>query len=274
MREGKRPVAVGFFFSLGHSTVVVLASVAVAATAAAFKDRLDAVHSIGGVIGTLVSAGFLLIIAIINIFIFRSMYRTFQRVKAGGRYVEDDLNLLLAQPGFFARIFRSLFNLIDLSWKMYPLGFLFGLGFDTATEVGLLGISVAEASKGLPIWSILVFPALFAAGMSLVDTTDGIMMLGAYGWAYMKPIRKLYYNMTITFVSVAVALIVGGIEALGLIGSSFGLRGWLWESLDSLNSNFGVIGFSIVGLFILSWLVSFLIYRARAYDEIEGEIAE
>lgn len=148
------------------------------------------------------------------------------------RYVEDDLNLLLAQRGFFARMFRSLFNVIDHSWKMYPLGFLFGLGFDTTTEVGLLGISAAKASNGLPIWSILLFPALFAAGMSLVDTTDGVMILGAYGWAYMKPIRKLYYNMAITFVSVVVALVVGGIEALGLIGSSFGLTGRLCRATN------------------------------------------
>ena len=139
----------------------------------------------------------------------------------GEPYVDEDLDMLLASRGFLARIFRPLFRLITQSWHMYPLGFLFGLGFDTATEVGLLGISAAEAAQGLPIWSILVFPALFTAGMSLIDTTDSILMLGAYGWAFVKPIRKLYYNMTITFVSVVVALLVGGIEALGLIGDQF-----------------------------------------------------
>ena len=274
MQEGKRPVGVGFFFSLGHSTIVVLASVAVAVTATAFKDQFDNLQSIGGVIGTLVSAGFLLLIAVVNLVIFLGVYRTFRRVRAGGAYVEEDLDMLLSQRGFLARIFRPLFKMIGSSWQMFPLGFLFGLGFDTATEVGLLGISAAEASKGLPIWSILVFPALFTAGMSLIDTTDGVLMLGAYGWAFVKPIRKLYYNMTITLVSVIVALIVGGIEALGQIGDSLGLKGWLWESLDSLDENFGTIGFVIVGIFVLGWIASYLVYRAKAYDEIEVSASE
>ena len=157
--------------------------------------------------------------------ILASVYRTFQRVKAGGRYVDEDLDLILSQRGFFGRIFRRLFRLIGKSWHMYPLGFLFGLGFDTATEVGLLGISATEASKGLPIWSILVFPALFTAGMALVDATDSILM-GGYGWAFVKPIRKLYYNMTITFVSIVVALLIGGIEALGLVATNSRCRAW------------------------------------------------
>jgi high-affinity nickel-transport protein len=152
---------------------------------------------------------------------------------------------------------------------MYPLGFLFGLGFDTATEVGLLGISAAEASKGLPIWSIMVFPALFTAGMALVDSTDSILMLGAYGWAFVKPIRKLYYNMTITFVSVVVAVLIGGIEALGLIGDRFKLQGTVWDSIGTLNANFNMLGFVIIGVFVVSWLGSYLIYRFNRYDEIE-----
>ncbi|MEP7087458.1 MAG: HoxN/HupN/NixA family nickel/cobalt transporter, partial [Gemmatimonadota bacterium] len=218
MADGKRPIGVGFFFSLGHSTVVVLASVAIAITATALTRRFAAFHAIGSMIGTLVSALFLLVIAIMNVFILVSVYRTFHRVRAGGRYVEEELDVLLSGGGFLARIFRPLFGMIRESWHMYPLGFLFGLGFDTATEIGLLGISAAEASKGMPIWSIMVFAALFTAGMSLVDTADSVMMASAYGWAFVKPIRKLYYNMTITFVSVIVALLVGGIEALGLVG--------------------------------------------------------
>jgi high-affinity nickel-transport protein len=273
MQEGKRPVAVGFFFSLGHSTIVILASVVVAATAASFKDQIESVHDVGGVIGTLVSAIFLLVIAIINVFILTGVYRTFQHVKAGGYYVEEDLNMLLAKGGFLARIFRPLFRMISRSWHMYPLGFLFGLGFDTATEVGLLGISAAEASKGLPIWSILVFPALFTAGMSLIDTTDSVVMSGAYGWAFVKPIRKLYYNMTITFVSVIVALIVGGIEALGLIGDQLNLSGPFWDAIGGLNDNFGTIGYVIIGIFILSWVISVVVYRAKRYDEIEVQTA-
>ena len=271
MQDGRRPVAVGFFFSLGHSTVVVLASVAIAATAMAFKSRFDLFESVGGFIGTLVSALFLLVIAGMNLVILAAIFRTFRRVKAGGSYTEGELNLLLVGGGLFARLFRPMFRLIQKSWHMYPLGFLFGLGFDTATEIGLLGISGAEAAHGMPIWSILVFPALFTAGMSLVDTTDGILMLGAYGWAFVKPIRKLYYNMTITFVSVLVALLIGGIETLGLIGNQFGLRGPFWRGIGALNDNFGTIGYLIIAIFIVSWIVSAIIYRARGYDRLEAE---
>jgi high-affinity nickel-transport protein len=167
------------------------------------------------------------------------------------------------------RIFRSLFRLINKSWQMYSVGFLFGLGFDTATEVGLLGISATQASKGLPIWSILVFPALFTAGMILVDSIDSILMLGAYGWAFIKPIRKLYYNITITAVSVVVALVIGGIEALGLIGDQLSLKGMFWDWIGSLNDNFNTIGFIVVGVFVVSWIVSIIIYRMNRYDEIE-----
>ena len=269
MQEGKRPVAVGFFFSLGHSTIVMLASVAIAAAAMAFNNRFDAFQSVGGAIGTLVSALFLLAIAAMNIVILISVYRTFQRVKAGAPYVDEDLNVLLAGRGLLARLFRPMFRLIQRSWQMYPLGFLFGLGFDTATEVGLLGVSAAQASHGLSIWSILVFPALFTAGMSLVDTTDSILMLGAYGWAFIKPIRKLYYNMTITLVSVLVAVLVGGIEALGLVGGQFRLNGRFWDGIGALNGNFGSIGYLIIAVFVLSWIASAVIYRTRGYDRLE-----
>ena len=268
MQEGKRPVGVGFFFSLGHSTIVVLASVAIAATATAFKDKMDYLHGVGGVIGTAVSASFLIAIAIMNIFILLAIYRTFQHVKAGGAYVDEDLDLLMARGGFMARIFRPMFRLIMRSWQMYPLGFLFGLGFDTATEVGLLGISAAGASQGLSIWSILVFPALFTAGMSLIDTTDSVLMLGAYGWAFVKPIRKLYYNMTITSVSVVVAVVIGGLEALNLIGDQLQLKGSFWDTIGGINDNFGAVGYLIIGIFVGAWLISFLIYRARGYDDI------
>ncbi len=175
-------------------------------------------------IGTLVSALFLFAIAIVNIVVLASIYRAFARVRDGAPYVDEDFDLLLASRGFLARLFRPMFAMIRRSWHMYPLGVLFGLGFDTATEIGLLGISAAEASRGLASRSILVFPVLFAAGMSLIDTTDNILMLGAYGWAFIKPVRKLYYNITITFVSVVVALVVGGIEALGLLAGQLHLE--------------------------------------------------
>lgn len=269
MQEGKRPVAVGFMFSLGHSTIVVLGTLAIAAAAFALQHRLDAVREVGGIVGTLVSTFFLFGIAIVNLIVLRSVYRTFVRVRRGEPYVEEDLDLLLSHRGFLARLFRPMFQMIRSSWHMYPLGVLFGLGFDTATEIGLLGISAAEASKGLSVWSILVFPALFAAGMSLIDTTDNILMLGAYGWAFEKPIRKLYYNITITSVSVMVAFGVGGIEALGLMAGEFHLKGMGWNQVNRLNSNFGLLGYWIIGLFAVSWIVSIAIYRWRRMDDTD-----
>ena len=263
MQEGKKPVGVGLMFSLGHSTVVVLGSAAIAGTALALQHRMDAARAIGGVVGTLVSMLFLFAIALVNLLVLRSIYRAFVRVRNGAPYVDEDFDLLLADRGFLARLFRPVFNMIRRSWHMYPLGVLFGLGFDTATEIGVLGLSAAEASKGLPIWSILAFPALFAAGMSLVDTTDNILMLGAYGWAFVKPVRKLYYNLTITCISVVVALLVGGIEALGLIAGHFGLSGFFWDLIVRLNGSFGMLGYCIIGIFALSWIASFAIYKWR-----------
>ncbi len=269
MQEGKRPVAVGFMFSLGHSTVVVLGALLIAVAALGLQQHLDHFRSIGGVIGTLVSAIFLLAIAIVNLVILRSVYKTFTRVRRGEPYVDEDLDLLLANRGFLARIFRPVFAMIRRSWHMYPLGVLFGLGFDTATEIGLLGISAAEASRGLSLVSILVFPVLFAAGMSLIDTTDNILMLGAYGWAYIKPIRKLYYNLTITSVSVIVAFVVGGIEALGLLVGQLHLQGSFWGLIGRLNDNFGVLGYCIVAIFALAWMVSIAIYKLRRFEDLE-----
>jgi nickel/cobalt transporter (NiCoT) family protein len=271
MQEGKRPVGVGMFFSLGHSTIVLALSVAIALTSVALQDRFASFKNVGGLIGTGVSAFFLLAIAAANLFILISVYHTFRAVKKGAEYHEEDLNLLLSKRGFFGRIFRRLFRLIAHSWQMYFVGFLFGLGFDTATEIGVLGITATAATKGLSIWSILVFPALFAAGMALVDSTDSILMLGAYGWAFVKPIRKLYYNMTITFVSVIVAVFIGGIEALSLIGDQFKLQGGFWSALNVLTDDkyFGWIGFGIIALFALSWIVSIIIYRMNDYDSIE-----
>ena len=269
MQDGRRPVAVGFMFSLGHSTIVVLACVAIAATALALRQQLDALKDAGAIIGTLVSSFFLLLIALLNLMVLRSVYQAFKKVRAGHPYVEEDFNLLLAQRGLLARLFRPLFRMINRSWHMYPLGVLFGLGFDTATEIGLLGISAAQASSGMSVWSILVFPTLFTAGMTLIDTTDSILMLGAYGWAFIKPIRKLYYNMTITLVSVVVAVLVGGIEALGLLADQLHLQGRFWDALGSLNDNFGALGFGIIAVFALCWAASLAFYKWRRFDELE-----
>ena len=271
MQEGRRPVGVGLFFSLGHSTIVVALTVAIAVATTTLQGRFEMFKSFGAVAGTLVSALFLFAIAIANIIVLVSVWRTFQTVKSGGRFVEEDLNLMLASRGQLGRLFRRVFRLIERSWHMYPLGILFGLGFDTATEVGLLGVSASQASQGLSIWSILVFPALFTAGMTLLDTTDSILMLGAYGWAFIKPIRKLYYNLTITAVSVLIALIVGGLETLNLVGDRLGLTegGGFWGAIGSLNDNFGALGYLIVGVFVAAWAISYVVYRVNGYDEIE-----
>lgn len=272
MQAGQKPISVGLFFALGHSTVVIVASVFVALAVSALQDRFADFKQVGGVIGTSVSALFLLAVALANIVILVSVFRLFTAVKRGDRFVEDDLNVLLAQRGLIGRLLRSLFGIISKSWHMYPLGILFGLGFDTATEIGLLGIAAAQGSQGLSMWSILVFPALFTAGMSLVDTTDAVLMVRAYGWAFVKPIRKLYYNMTITLVSVLVALLIGGVEALGLIGSKLGLEGGFWEAIETLNGNFGSLGYVIVAVFAASWLISVIVYRLKGYDDIEVRV--
>ncbi len=265
MQEGKRPVAVGFFFALGHSTVVVLASLAVAFTANALSDELVSYRAIGGVVGTSASALFLFIIAIANLVVLRGVYRAFRLAERGDVVSEEDVDALLQQRGWLARLFRPLFRFVSQSWQLFPIGLLFALGFETASEIGLFGLS-AQASNAVSSWSILIFPALFAAGMTLVDTTDGVLMLGAYGWAYRNPMRKLFYNLTITSVSVLVALVVGGIETLGLIGAQFELRGGFWDAISELNDNFGALGYGIVALFVVSWAVSFLIYRLKRYD--------
>ena len=274
MQEGQRPVGVGFFFALGHSTVVLLAVAAVAGTATVLAGSLDRFRAAGGIVSTLVSALFLFAIAVANLVILRAVWRTFRDVRRGGRYIDEDFDILLNSRGVLARLFRPLFRLVGRSWHMFPLGFLFGLGFDTATEVALLGISATEAAKGVSVWSIMVFPALFAAGMSLIDTTDGILMLGAYDWAFIKPIRKLYYNLAITFVSVVVAVLIGGIEALGLLGDQLGLTGGFWNAVGSLNNNFNALGFAIIGLFIATWVGSVIVYRYAGLDDIEVTPAE
>jgi high-affinity nickel-transport protein len=270
MQEGKRPLSVGLFFSLGHSTVVVGLSVVLALTTSVLQDRFADFKAMGGLIGTSVSAFFLFAIAGANILILAGIWRTFNAVKRGEPLVEEDLDILLSSRGLMGRLFRRLFRLIAQSWHMYPLGFLFGLGFETATEVGLLGISAEGASEGLSPWAILVFPALFSAGMALVDTADGILMLGAYGWAFVKPIRKLYYNLSITLVSVLAAVVVGGVETLGLIAEQLKLEGGFWELVGTVNENFGILGYGIIGIFAFGWLASLVIYKVKRYDEIEA----
>ena len=271
MQEDKRPLFAGFFFSLGHSTVVLLATVMIALSTATLQSRFEAFRDIGGLIGTGVSVTFLLLIAIVNVVILQNVWASFQRVRRGGGIEADHLDMLLAGQGLLARLFRPLFRVIAKSWHMYPLGFLFGLGFDTATEIGLLGIAATQSAQGMSPFVILLFPALFTAGMALVDTTDGVFMVGAYGWAFVKPARKLWYNLTITSISILVAALIGVTEALGLLAAKFNLSGTFWNMVNALNGDLVSFGIVVIGLFATSWVVSALIYRWKQYDGIVQE---
>jgi high-affinity nickel-transport protein len=265
MQDGQRPVGVGLFFSLGHSTIVVALSVLIALSAGYVSD-IPTLREIGSLVGTTVSAVFLLVIGLINLVVLIEIYRLFRKVSRGGRYDEQSLEDFLNNRGLLARLFRPMLRVIRKSWHMYPLGILFGLGFDTASEVALLGLAATSGANHIPVAYILILPALFAAGMSLIDATDGILMLGAYGWAYVKPIRKLYYNLNITLVSVLIAFVIGGIEVLSILADRFGWTGGIWEALGGLD--FGLIGVAIIGIFVVSWIASTILYRVKRYDDL------
>ena len=273
MQDGRRPVSVGLFFSLGHSTIVIALTAAIAVAAVAVKTHLPQLEALSGAIGTTISALFLYAIAAINAVVLIEVYRAFRRVRRGLPYDELTVDGLLAERGLIGRLFRPLMRLVSRSWHMYPIGLLFGLGFDTATEVGILGIAALQAAKGLPIAAIMIFPLLFTAGMTLLDTTDGILMLGAYGWAFVKPVRKLYYNLNITLVSVLVALLVGSVELLNVVAGRLNLHGGGWDAFGTLGDNFGALGFAIAAIFAGSWIVSTAIYKLRRYDEVDSPLA-
>ncbi|ATF86565.1 MULTISPECIES: HoxN/HupN/NixA family nickel/cobalt transporter [Burkholderia] len=268
MQDGKRPFSVGLFFSLGHSTIVILATLGIAISALALRSRFDGFKAVGGTIGTAVSAGFLLVLALINLVILRDIWRRYRRARAAGaeaaaHHEHEAGSHHHAPGGLLTRLLRPLFRLVTRSAHMYPVGLLFGLGFDTATEIGLLAIAAAQANQGLPLHAVLVFPALFTAGMTLIDSTDNVLMVHAYGWAMDDPKRKLAYNLSITFVSAAVALVIGGVEALGLAADKLGLAGGFWEAIGAINERFGAIGYGIVALFLACWVGSILFHRWR-----------
>jgi nickel/cobalt transporter (NiCoT) family protein len=260
MQAGDAPRSVGLYFALGHSTVVVVATMLLALGLVSLGgDSL--LKDVGGFIGTSVSALFLLVIAAINLVIFAGLWRTFRNARAQGIHDAAQLDALLASRGLLARLLGPMFRLVTKPAHMYPLGFLFGLGFDTATEIGLLSISASEYALGASLADVMVFPALFASGMALVDTADSALMVSAYRWAFVDPLRKLWYNLTITGASVAVALLIGGIEALGLIGDRLGLSGGVWTLVDGLNDSLANVGFAVIALFAIAWLVSVVLYR-------------
>ena len=269
MQQNQRPAAVGLFFSLGHSTVVILMSLLVVQGTGYVKNHFPEFQQVGGIIGTSVSAFFLLLIAAVNFVIFLEVFQRFQAARKGSGGNEDALQDMLSGPGLVARVLRSLFRFVSQSWHMYPVGFLFGLGFDTATEIALLGIAATQAAQQTPIWSIMVFPLLFTSGMCLLDTTDGIVMLGAYGWAFVKPVRKLFYNMTITLVSFVIALLIGSLEALSVMASKFNLDTGVWAYLNTLSDNNTLVGYGIIGLMIASWLASIVVYRVAGFDKLD-----
>ncbi|MDA8511103.1 HoxN/HupN/NixA family nickel/cobalt transporter [Citrobacter sp. Igbk 14] len=264
MQQKKRALTTGAWFSLGHSTIVVLASMGIALTTNVFKQHMVWFQNIGGIIGTTVSAAFLLILATINLIIFCQVWKAFRHLKHTGIYDLSTEDVTVSGP--LSWLFRSAFRLVGKDWHMYFVGFLFGLGFDTATEISLLGISASSASNGMSVWSILVFPALFTCGMALIDCLDSILMVEAYGWAFNKPQRKLYYNMTITGTSVIVALFIGGLEGLSLLSDAFSLQGGLWDTVSNLSDHMGNVGFAIIGVFIACWIISALNYRWKKYD--------
>jgi high-affinity nickel-transport protein len=260
--EGKRPLSVGFFFSLGHSTIVfvmaLLLNFGIRALDSAVKNGNSGLHTVTGFVGTLVSGGFLYIIAALNLVILAGIVKVFRQMRTG-RYSEQQLDEQLDKRGLMNRFFGPLGRRIDTPWKMYPLGVLFGLGFDTATEVTLLVLAGTAVVSGLPFYAILSLPILFAAGMCLFDTADGCFMNFAYDWAFAKPVRKVYYNLTITGLSVFVAVFIGTVELLGLLGQEAGWSGGFWGFLADFNIN--TAGFVIVAVFVVTWAVALAIWR-------------
>src|SRR6266496_250820 len=260
--EGKRPLSVGFFFSLGHSSVVfvlaLLLNFGFRAVGSEVRDSGSALHSVTGIVGTMVSGTFLFLIAALNVAVLVSIAKVFRQMRLGS-YSDDELEEQLAKRGLMNRFLGPLSRRVDTSWKMYPVGLLFGLGFETATEIALLVLAGSAVVSGLPFYAVLSLPLLFAAGMSLFDTADGCFMNFAYDWAFARPVRKVYYNMTITGLSVFVAVFVGAIEVLGLLGQDGHLTGPGWRWLEDFDLN--KAGFVIAAVFVLTWVVALAIWR-------------
>jgi high-affinity nickel-transport protein len=276
LQDGRKPVGVGFFFSLGHSTVVFLIA---AALGLAVKWIVEGVSGNGGelrivgsLIAGLVSGGFLVVIGLMNLVILLDIVRVYRRMK-GGEYDSESLEHELTAGGFMTKIFGRLFRVINHSWQMYFVGFLFGLGFDTASEVALLAVSAGAAANGIPFGAIIALPLIFAAGMSLMDTADGAFMAKAYSWAFASPVRKVFYNLTMTSLSVFVALFVGLVELLQVLIHSLNLKGGVFSAIAGFDL-IGRAGYVIVAAFVLAWAAAFVIYKARRIDERWAALVE
>jgi high-affinity nickel-transport protein len=269
LQQGRKPVGVGFFFSIGHSTVVLLIAIALGLAAKTIVQGVvgdnGQLRSIGGALGTLVSGGFLVLIGILNLVILLEIVRVYRRMRRGD-FDRAGLENELIAGGIMTRIFGRLFRVIEHSWQMYPIGFLFGLGFDTASEVALLAISAGAAAQGLPFTAVISLPLIFAAGMSLMDTADGAFMSNAYSWAFASPIRKVFYNLTVTSLSVFVALFVGVVELAQILVQILHLRGPVFQAIANFDF-IGKAGYVIVAAFALTWVGAFLIYKVRRIDE-------
>ncbi len=265
MQQGKPRFTVGTWFSLGHSTIVVgLIAVLVFVTRSVI-GQIPALQSTGAVVGTLVSGAFLFVIGFINLLIVFGVYRLFKQARSG-RMKEEELEEYMQNRGFLSRLFRPLFKFVNDAWQIYPIGVLFGLGFDTATEVALIAISVGVGvSSTVPLWQILVLPLLFTCGMVLTDTTDGVTMRFAYGWAFLTPLKKIYYNLTVTVMSVLVAFVIGGIELVQVLGTELNLSSGFWNWFENLD--FEAMGFAIVAVFVVTWVSAYGIWRYKKYDQ-------
>jgi high-affinity nickel-transport protein len=268
MSEGKRPLSVGFWFSLGHSSIVFalafLISLGVRSLDGPVKSDGSSLHQVTGWVGTTVSGSFLYLIAGLNIFILLGILKVFREMKSG-RYDEAALEEQLNSRGFMNRFFGRMTKAVNKPRQMYPIGALFGLGFDTATEVALLVIAGSAGAAGLPWYAILCLPILFAAGMSLLDSIDGSFMNFAYGWAFSKPVRKVFYNITITGLSVAIALVIGTIELGGLLAQHLNLSGSFWNWFENININ--LLGFVIVGMFVATWAIALSVWHFGKIEE-------
>jgi nickel/cobalt transporter (NiCoT) family protein len=270
LQDGRRPLGTGFFFSLGHSTIVFSLTAGLAVAAGTVHSRIPAFQGYGSTVGASVSGTFLLLIGALNLLVLLDIVGVFRRMKLG-HYDEQDLERALVNQGFLSRfLLKRVGSRIDASWKMYPLGVLFGLGFDTATEIGLLALAAGVATHHVPFLAVISLPLIFAAGMSLMDTADGAFMSHAYGWAFSSPVRKIYYNISVTSLSIAVAWLIGAIELLQVLAAKLSLHGPFWSLLQGLD--LGRLGYVVVGLFAATWLCSLTLWKTRRIEQRWGSL--